>query len=76
MTKILVTSGNKNSHTVTMALALATIGIQVADEVNDCIVTCPTGHEDWPIYKTPSIEPLNNNETWRGRGKRKKSICK
>lgn len=37
---------------------------------------CPTGYEDWPIYKTPSIEQLKNNETWRGSGKRRKSMCK
>lgn len=35
---------------------------------------CPTGHED--LNLKVYVEPLENNETWRGRGKRRMPKCK
>ena len=75
MTRALIIGGG-HSRTICRALALASVGIAVATEAETSIAVCPTGYEDWPIYKAPSIEPLKNDETWRGRGKRRKPMCK
>lgn len=55
-------------------------GIEVVESKDSSMaalnLTCPTGYEDRQIYKTQPEALPDNNEIWRGRGKRRKSICK
>ena len=55
-------------------------GVEVVESKDSSMaalnLTCPTGCEDWQIYKTQPVALPENNETWRGSGKRRKPICK
>jgi saccharopine dehydrogenase-like NADP-dependent oxidoreductase len=79
MTKVAVIGGGRYSEEVAKMLAELE-GIEVVDAKNvsksDVLSICPTGHEDFSSLKVRAEPLLENNETWRGRGKRRKPMCK
>lgn len=50
--------------------------LEVTETSNAGLISiCPTGRENF-FGLTKHEEPICNNETWRGRGKRRKPMCK
>lgn len=77
MTRVLV-CGGRDSALVAKILAELE-GVEVVDvkdaSKSDIQSICPTGYEDLSSLKVHA-KPLKNNETWRGRGKRRMPKCK
>ena len=78
MTRVLVIGDDSAARKAAKMLAeIEKIEVVDADSVSksDIISICPTGHEDFSSLKVRA-EPFENNESWRGRGKRRKPMCK
>lgn len=78
MTKVAVIGGGSSAQRIARMLAeIESIEVVDIEDVSksDIQSICPTGHEDFSNLKV-HIEPLENNETWRGRGKRRMPKCK
>ncbi len=78
MTKVAVIGGGSSAQRVAKMLAeIESIEVVDAKDVSksDFQSICPTGREDFSSLKVHT-EPLENNETWRGRGKRRMPKCK
>ena len=78
MTRVAVIGGGRRAGRIVRMLAEIE-GVEVVDikdvSKSDIQPICPTGHEDFSNLKA-HVEPLKNNETWRGRGKRRMPKCK
>ena len=78
MTRVAVIGGGRCAERIARMLAeIESIEVVDIEDVSksDIQSICPTGHEDFSNLKV-HVEPLENNETWRGRGKRRMPKCK
>ena len=75
MTTVLVTDGRSINDVSELLSELDDIGVREASQDDLRLVCSEFGHD---YFRVPAlrIEPLKNNETWRGSGKRRKPMCK
>lgn len=72
---VLVTNGRSIDDISELLSELDDIEVREASRADLKLICRELGHE---YFRVPalSIETLKNNETWRGSGKRRKTICK
>lgn len=75
MTTVLVTDGRSIDDISELLSELDDIDVREASRDDFKLICREFGHEYFRV-PTLRIEPLKNNETWRGSGKRRKPMCK